>query len=148
MFKYFKFKINDTVQFINNDGHFYRVIGYRLEKSIYLNDEYSSIVYELMREFDGLQVDAEEDELVSVSNFEEFYGGIFEKLNSFSIKVEKKSKKDRVEKLNEENTVDSILDRYNDYKRLALLFNDDFYEVAAKNVLDQLVQHNKKDHMH
>jgi len=148
VFKYFKFKINDTVQFINNDGHFYRVIGYRLEKSIYLNDEYSSIVYELMREFDGLQVDAEEDELVSVSNFEEFYGGIFEKLNSFSIKVEKKSKKDRVEKLNEENTVDSILDRYNDYKRLALLFNDDFYEVAAKNILNQLVQHNKKDHMH
>jgi len=148
VFKYFKFKINDTVQFIHNDGHFYRVIGYRLEKSIYLNDEYSSIVYELMREFDGLQVDAEEDELVSVSNFEEFYGGIFEKLNSFTIKVEKKSKKDIVEKQSEGNTVDSILDRYNDYKRLALLFNDDFYEVAAKKILEQLVQHNKKDHMH
>jgi hypothetical protein len=148
VFKYFKFKINDTVQFINNDGHFYRVIGYRLEKSIYLNDEYSSIVYELMREFDGLQVDAEEDELVSVSNFEEFYGGIFEKLNSFTIKVEKKSKKDTVEKQSEGNTVDSLLDRYNDYKRLAILFNDDFYEVVAKKVLEQLVQDNKKDHMH
>ena len=147
MFKYFKFKINDTVQFINNDGHFYRVIGYRLEKSIYLNDEYSSIVYELMREFDGLQVDAEEDELVSVTNFEEFYGGIFEKLSTYTIKVEKKTKNDVDELQNEEN-IDGILDRYNDYKRLALLFNDNVYEAAAKKVLEQLVQHNKKDHMH
>lgn len=32
MFRYFKFKLNDTVQFAENDGHLYRIVGYRLEK--------------------------------------------------------------------------------------------------------------------
>lgn len=32
MFRYFKFKLNDTVQFAENDGHMYRIVGYRLEK--------------------------------------------------------------------------------------------------------------------
>ncbi|GAA3328567.1 hypothetical protein GCM10020331_073040 [Ectobacillus funiculus] len=32
MFRYFKFRLNDTVQFAENDGHIYRIVGYRLEK--------------------------------------------------------------------------------------------------------------------
>ena len=35
MFRYFKFKLNDTVQFAENDGHMYRIVGYRLEKGFY-----------------------------------------------------------------------------------------------------------------
>ncbi|PGS54591.1 histidinol dehydrogenase [Bacillus sp. AFS041924] len=150
MFKYFKFKINDTVQFAKNDGHFYRVIGYRIEKSIYLNDEYSSIIYELLREFDGLQVDAEEEELVSVSNFDEFYGSMFEKLGTFTIKFAKKQEEVKKNSMGESSSVDELLDKYNDYRRLAILFKDCLYDLAAENVLNELVDFSetKKDYMH
>ncbi|UPM53281.1 histidinol dehydrogenase [Gottfriedia acidiceleris] len=150
MFKYFKFKINDTVQFVKNDGHFYRVIGYRIEKSIYLNDEYSSIIYELLREFDGLQVDAEEDELVSVSNFDEFYGSMFEKLGTFTIKFAKKQEDLKKSNMVEASSVDELLDKYNDYRRLAILFKDCLYDLAAENVLNELTDfsESKKDYMH
>nr|WP_088067959.1 histidinol dehydrogenase [Gottfriedia luciferensis] len=150
MFKYFKFKINDTVQFVKNDGHFYRVIGYRIEKSIYLNDEYSSIIYELLREFDGLQVDAEEEELISVSNFDEFYGSMFEKLGTFTIKFSKKH--EEIQKKSGENpaSVDELLDKYNDYRRLAILFKDCLYDLAAENVLNELADFAevKQDYTH
>ncbi|MEC2525020.1 histidinol dehydrogenase, partial [Bacillus thuringiensis] len=53
MFRYFKFKLNDTVQFAENDGHMYRIVGYRLEKGFYPKDEWTHIIYELLREFDG-----------------------------------------------------------------------------------------------
>ena len=150
MFKYFKFKINDTVQFAKNDGHFYRVIGYRIEKSIYLNDEYNSIIYELLREFDGLQVDAEEDELISVSNFDEFYGSMFEKLGTFTIKFAKKHEEIGKEKEVLANSVDELLDKYNDYRRLAMLFKDCLYDLAAENVLNELADYadTKKDYTH
>lgn len=149
MFKYFKFKINDTVQFAKNDGHFYRVIGYRIEKSIYLNDEYSSIIYELLREFDGLQVDAEEEELISVSNFDEFYGSMFEKLGTFKIKFTKKDEDLNTVSSTSASSIDELLDKYNDYRRLAILFKDYLYDLAAENVLDELSEYTeqKKDYM-
>ncbi|MEB9737450.1 histidinol dehydrogenase, partial [Bacillus cereus] len=46
MFRYFKFKLNDTVQFAENDGHMYRIVGYRLEKGFYPKDEWTHIIYE------------------------------------------------------------------------------------------------------
>jgi hypothetical protein len=150
MFKYFKFKINDTVQFAKNDGHFYRVIGYRIEKSIYLNDEYSSIIYELLREFDGLQVDAEEEELISVSNFDEFYGSMFEKLGTFKIKFTNKDEDLKTVSSTSASSIDELLDKYNDYRRLAILFKDYLYDLAAENVLDELSEYTeeqKKDYM-
>ena len=68
MFRYFKFKLNDTVQFAEKDGHMYRIVGYRLEKGFYPKDEWTHIIYELLREFDGYTMDAEEEELVKEIN--------------------------------------------------------------------------------
>jgi hypothetical protein len=126
------------------------VIGYRIEKSIYLNDEYSSIIYELLREFDGLQVDAEEEELVSVSNFDEFYGSMFEKLGTFTIKFAKKQEEVKKTFTGEASSVDELLDKYNDYRRLAILFKDCLYDLASENVLNELTDfsESKKDYMH
>lgn len=73
MFRYFKFKLNDTVQFAENDGHMYRIVGYRLEKGFYPKDEWTHIIYELLREFDGYTMDAEEEELVKVVQVEDEY---------------------------------------------------------------------------
>lgn len=66
MFCYFKFKLNDIVQFVENDGYMYCIVGYWLEKGFYLKDEWIYIIYELFREFDGYMMDVEEEEFVKV----------------------------------------------------------------------------------
>ncbi|WP_028399399.1 hypothetical protein [Ectobacillus panaciterrae] len=143
MFRYFKFKLNDTVQFAQNDGHIYRIVGYRLEKGFYPQDEWTHIVYELLREFDSYTMDAEEDELVKVVQVEDEYYKINDMWGySYPVKV-KNIKKTPVATPQEQ--IDSLLDAYNDYRRLASFFNDLSYEIKAEEMLGKMkeVRHEK-----
>ncbi|MEN1935627.1 histidinol dehydrogenase [Paenibacillus sp. 102] len=133
MFRYFKFKLNDTVQFAENDGHMYRIVGYRLEKGFYPKDEWTHIIYELLREFDGYTMDAEEEELVKVIQVEEEYYKIHE-MSGYRYPVKMKSKP----KVPQEETIDDLLDAYNDYKRLADFFKDLSYEQKAEEMLQEM----------
>lgn len=130
MFRYFKFKLNDTVQFAENDGHMYRIVGYWLEKGFYPKDEWTHIIYELLREFDGYTMDAEEEELVKVVQVEDEYYKIQEVSGyRYPVKMKQKQQVMKIEKM------DDLLDAYNDYKRLADFFKDLSYEQKAEEVL-------------
>ena len=130
MFRYFKFKLNDTVQFAENDGHMYRIVGYRLEKGFYPKDEWTHIIYELLREFDGYTMDAEEEELVKVVQVEDEYYK-----NTRSIRLSLSSKNETKQQVMKIEKMDDLLDAYNDYKRLADFFKDLSYEQKAEEVL-------------
>ncbi|QWG85711.1 histidinol dehydrogenase [Bacillus mycoides] len=133
MFRYFKFKLNDTVQFAENDGHMYRIVGYRLEKGFYPKDEWTHIIYELLREFDGYTMDAEEEEIVKVIQVEDEYYKIQEVSGyRYPVKMKQKQQVMKGEK------IDDLLDTYNDYKRLADFFKDLFYEQKAEEVLQEM----------
>lgn len=130
MFRYFKFKLNDTVQFAENDGHMYRIVGYRLEKGFYPKDKWTHIIYELLREFDGYTMDAEEEELVKVVQVEDEYYKIQEVSGyRYPVKMKQKQQVMKIERM------DDLLDAYNDYKRLADFFKDLSYEQKAEEVL-------------
>ncbi|MEM5607271.1 histidinol dehydrogenase [Bacillus toyonensis] len=133
MFRYFKFKLNDTVQFSENDGHMYRIVGYRLEKGFYPKDEWTHIIYELLREFDGYTMDAEEEELVKVIQVEDEYYKIQE-LSGYRYPVKMKQKR----QVMKGEKIDDLLDTYNDYKRLADFFKDLSYEQKAEEVLQEM----------
>ncbi len=133
MFRYFKFKLNDTVQFAENDGHMYRIVGYRLEKGFYPKDEWTHIIYELLRDFDGYTMDAEEEELVKVIQVEDEYYKIQEVSGyRYPVKMKQKQQVMKVEK------IDDLLDTYNDYKRLADFFKDLSYQQKAEEVLQEM----------
>ncbi|MBE7102878.1 MULTISPECIES: hypothetical protein [Bacillus] len=133
MFRYFKFKLNDTVQFAEKDGHMYRIVGYRLEKGFYPKDEWTHIIYELLREFDGYTMDAEEEELVKVIQVEDEYYKIQEVSGyRYPVKMKQKQQVMKGEK------IDDLLDTYNDYKRLADFFKDLLYEQKAEEVLQEM----------
>ncbi|HDR3888010.1 TPA: histidinol dehydrogenase [Bacillus cereus] len=133
MFRYFKFKLNDTVQFAENDGHMYRIVGYRLEKGFYPKDEWTHIIYELLREFDGYTMDAEEEEIVKVIQVEDEYYKIQEVSGyRYPVKMKQKQQVMKGEK------IDDLLDTYNDYKRLAGFFKDLLYEQKAEEVLQEM----------
>ncbi|MFD6506898.1 MULTISPECIES: histidinol dehydrogenase [unclassified Bacillus (in: firmicutes)] len=133
MFRYFKFKLNDTVQFAENDGHMYRIVGYRLEKGFYPKDEWTHIIYELLREFDGYTMDAEEEEIVKVIQVEDEYYKIQEVSGyRYPVKMKQKQQVMKVEK------IDDLLDTYNDYKKLADFFKDLSYEQKAEEVLQEM----------
>ncbi|MBJ7995435.1 MULTISPECIES: histidinol dehydrogenase [Bacillus] len=133
MFRYFKFKLNDTVQFTENDGHMYRIVGYRLEKGFYPKDEWTHIIYELLREFDGYTMDAEEEEIVKVIQVEDEYYKIQEVSGyRYPVKMKQKQQVMKGEK------IDDLLDTYNDYKRLADFFKDLLYEQKAEEVLQEM----------
>lgn len=133
MFRYFKFKLNDTVQFSENDGHMYRIVGYRLEKGFYPKDEWTHIIYELLREFDGYTMDSEEEELVKVIQVEDEYYKIQE-LSGYRYPVKMKQK----QQVMKGEKIDDLLDTYNDYKRLADFFKDLSYEQKAEEVLQEM----------
>ncbi|EJQ09225.1 histidinol dehydrogenase [Bacillus cereus] len=133
MFRYFKFKLNDTVQFAEKDGHMYRIVGYRLEKGFYPKDEWTHIIYELLREFDGYTMDAEEEELVKVIQVEDEYYKIQE-VSGYRYPVKMKQK----QQVMKEEKIDDLLDTYNDYKRLADFFKDLSYEQKAEAVLQEM----------
>lgn len=133
MFRYFKFKLNDTVQFSENDGHVYRIVGYRLEKGFYPKDEWTHIIYELLREFDGYTLDAEEEELVKVIQVEDEYYKIHE-MSGYRYPVKMKVPLTQAK----QGTIDELLDAYNDYKRLAEFFNDLSYERKAEAMLEEM----------
>jgi len=138
MFRYFKFRLNDTVQFAENDGHIYRIVGYRLEKGYGVegNEDWTHIVYELLREFDGYMMDAEEYELVKIVQVEDEYYKIKD-MCGYRYPVKAKVTK-QPPKVPARQHVDELLDAYNDYRRLASLFNDVSYERKAEELLGKL----------
>lgn len=109
MFQHFKFRINDKVFFKEQQGHIYRVVGYRIEKSFYPQENWTTIIYELYREFDGLVADAEEEELILAQNR----------------KVELED-------------IDALLDKYNDFGFLAAFFQDTVYNQKRLEVLEEI----------
>jgi hypothetical protein len=124
----FKFRLNDKVTFKEYDGHIYRIVGYRLERSFYPYEEWTTIIYELYREFDGLAIDAEEDDLVMMKKREE---------SMISSIVILKSLRESRSPQGEKN-IDALLDEYNDYKRLAAFFQDVSYELKMYNIIEKL----------
>lgn len=138
MFRYFKYKLNDTVQFHENDGHIYRIVGYRLEKGFEPEREWTHIVYELLREFDGYMLDAMEDEIVRVIQVEEEYYKMADAFgHSYPTKV-KHVKRHPIVKETKEEQLNQLLDRYNDYKCLAALFKDHSYEQKANLCIEKM----------
>jgi hypothetical protein len=127
------------VQFVENDGHIYRIVGYRLEKGFYPQDEWTHIVYELLRDFDGYTLDAEEEELVKIVQVEDEFYKITDMWGySYPVKVKQMKKTAAASKQSPQEQVDRLLDAYNDYKRLAAFFNDGSYEIKAEELLGKM----------
>ena len=99
----------------------------------YPKDEWTHIIYELLRDFDGYTMDAEEEELVKVIQVEDEYYKIQEVSGyRYPVKMKQKQQVMKVEKM------DDLLDTYNDYKRLADFFKDLSYEQKAEEVLQEM----------
>lgn len=109
MFQYFKFRLNDKVFMEEYRVHIYRIVGYRLERNFFPQDDWTTAIYELYREVDGFVTEAEEDELISVrSSREEFMD------------------------------MNALLDKYNDYRFLADYFHDNEYHRKCAEVLEEM----------
>ncbi|MGM9988239.1 MAG: histidinol dehydrogenase [Bacillaceae bacterium] len=142
MFRYFKFRLNDTVQFQENDGHTYRIVGYRLERSFTHYEESTTIIYELVRDFDGYRTDAEEEQLMKVEDVISenilMYGkDLWGYLKPFKVQVFKGTIPVKA-KVDNTKYIDELLDTYNDYKRLAETFDDVSFQLKAEEVLAKL----------
>lgn len=143
MYQYFKFRLNDTVQLRNENGHTYRIVGYRLERSFYPHQESTNVVYDLVRDFDGYRTDAEEEELLKVENASHenivMYGkDLWGYLKPFKIQVFKPESSKAEIKVDKNRYIDELLDAYNDYKQLATIFDDNTFQQKAEEVLDKL----------
>ncbi|GGE71297.1 histidinol dehydrogenase [Priestia taiwanensis] len=138
MFRYFKFRLNDKVKFKEADGHIYRIVGYRLERSFYPSEDWTTIVYELYRDFDGLAVDAEEDDLVLMSKRDEGIVPSIMILKTLRDSLFSSEEKGQAKPCYD---VDILLDEYNDYKRLSEFFEDTTYEQKMHIVMEKLAKY-------
>jgi hypothetical protein len=132
----FKFKVNDIVRLKTGDSHLYCIKGFHVEyNGSFPGEEWIYIVYELVRPFDGLNVEAEEEDLILISRPAKESPIKYAKLIIAPVLISEMNTNIKNDVL---PTVDELLDKFNDLKALYSYFGDTKYLVELENIKDQL----------
>ncbi|MCZ0755708.1 hypothetical protein [Anoxybacillus sp. J5B_2022] len=135
------FFLGELVQVQNYENDVFKIIGVRTEIYRYQDEGWEEIVYELKRLTDGLEIEANIEDVISIASSEETsvvvlqdiallgYVGRREPL-SFQSLLPVPSEDDE--------SVDQLLDMYNDYRRLYEWFGDEQYKQTMEMTLMNL----------
>ncbi|MDH5159750.1 hypothetical protein [Heyndrickxia oleronia] len=134
----YKFFFGDLVQVKGYREEIFKVVGFRTEIWRYQEDAWEDIIYELTRINDGEWLEADEAELILVADSE--HADSFLKKFGFVYPIKKTKKPLNISTSKEQlsHKIDCLLDKYNDYKALYLLFQDDEYLSCIHSIEKQL----------
>ncbi|WP_018665167.1 hypothetical protein [Heyndrickxia acidiproducens] len=133
----FKYFIGDIVKVKGYSDEIFKVVGFRTEIWRYAEDAWEDIIYEMVRIPDGEWLEADEQELILIADFEQ--ADTFLNKYEFFYPV----KKNHLRNLAEDQAptpekIDQLLDLYNDYRILFQLFGDDEYKMLMDSITSQL----------
>ncbi len=137
----YKFLFGDLVIVKGYEEDLFKVVGFRTEIWRYKDDAWEDVIYELMRITDGEWLEADEDEITLVADEEQAEAFIKKYGFVFPQKKEGKVKFLHSPAFPKPSWIDQLLDHYNDYKTLYLLFQDSKYKNKMDYVLEQLKTH-------
>jgi hypothetical protein len=153
------YQIGDIVLVKGYGGSLFRIVGIRTEIWRYADDGWEEITYELTRMADGEWLEATEDEMSLMISNEEAETFIQQlHLNNMLINenkfntslIAKQQHSDALDAKNENDNlnemIDELLDIYNDYKTLYLMFNDVEYKEMMNLILKSLNRYHNFDH--
>ncbi|WP_027409201.1 hypothetical protein [Anoxybacteroides tepidamans] len=132
------------VQSYENDV--FKIIGVRTEIYRYQDEGWEDIIYELKRLTDGLEIEANVEDVMSIASSEETSIVVLQDLTLLGYIGEHQPRTAQLllppQSTNDES-IDQLLDMYNDYRRLYEWFGDEQYkqmmEMTVTN-LQKLVQ--------
>jgi hypothetical protein len=151
----YKFFIGDLVQVKGQGADIFKVIGFRTEIWRYKEDAWEDVIYELSRIGDGEWMEATEEELILIADFENAEAFIQKLGLLYLIKKQnsQQQKQDVILSL-EQNTpnqddqeikakareqqINHLLDIYNDYQFLYDWFKDEEYLKVMRAVIREL----------
>lgn len=133
-----QFKINDWVTFIYERKHIYKVQDIRVEKESTLhNPEGVIYLFQLVRQKDGFQIEAEQEELLLLHRpVKSFNSEILEGYTKAYYQIQNPQAIPTREK--KPIGVDQYLDVYNDYHLLYQWFGDQKYLEKMHKVLNKM----------
>lgn len=149
----YKYFFGDLVQVKGYGSDLFKVVGFRTEIWRYKEDAWEDVIYELSRIKDGEWLEAGEEELTLVADsdsaetFIQKLGLLFSANKEVkpAINLEKKTansksgEKEELRRIHQKrNTIDNLLDIYNDYLVLYKWFNDEEYAHVMRVILRKL----------
>ncbi|MGD6966686.1 hypothetical protein FZC78_04790 [Rossellomorea vietnamensis] len=135
----YKFLFGDLVRVKGYDNDLFKVVGFRTEIWRYKEDAWEDVIYELTRINDGEWLEADEDELTLIADYDQ--AETFIKKYGIVIPVKQEKALLPSPRYQDDSIVDRLLDHYNDYKALYYLFNDKKYKRKMNSIVDQLKNH-------
>ncbi|PKR85827.1 hypothetical protein [Heyndrickxia camelliae] len=134
----YKFFFGDLVQVKGYLDELFKVVGFRTEIWRYKEDAWEDIIYELTRITDGEWLEADENELILVA--ESDVAESYLKKYGFIYPVKKAKKPLLLPSPKEQfiNKIDALLDMYNDYKTMYIMFSDSYYIEMMDSIKNQL----------
>ncbi|MBO9129301.1 hypothetical protein [Bacillus sp. 165] len=148
----YKFTFGDLVQVTGYEKDIFRVVGFRTEVWRYKNDAWEDTIYELSRITDGEWLEADEADLTLIANaqtanmilkkLKNDKNGI-NKLDLEKLKSVNNTKRVGI-KTNRKEIIDGLLDVYNDYSELYIIFQDEEYKIVMDLVLNYLTKLTEK----
>ncbi|WP_335871692.1 hypothetical protein [Bacillus sp. 2205SS5-2] len=129
------FFFGDLVKVDGFENDLFKVVGIRTEIWRYKEDAWEEIVYELNRVKDGEWLEADEEDLSLIADGS--YADIFLQKYNFLFPKNRPLALNSPDYTNNQ-LVDYLLDRYNDYKILYQLFEDQDYVRKMTDILQQL----------
>ncbi|WP_113929307.1 hypothetical protein [Bacillus sp. P14.5] len=135
----YRFLFGDLVRVKGYDNDLFKVVGFRTEIWRYKEDAWEDVIYELTRIHDGEWLEADEDELTLIADYDQAETYI----KKYGIVTPVKHDKALLPspRYQDDSIVDRLLDHYNDYKTLYYLFNDKKYKRKMNSIVDQLKNH-------
>ncbi|PLT28720.1 hypothetical protein [Peribacillus deserti] len=148
----YKYFFGDLVQVDGYGTDLFKIVGFRTEIWRYKENAWEDVIYELSKITDGEWLEAHEDELSLVADYETadtyiqklgFLYPISKKTNKVELNkppaVTKKSEKEWLDwKKEKALLIDGLLDLYNDYHSLYLSFKDEEYKKVMQLVLKKI----------
>ncbi|RIW28512.1 hypothetical protein D3H55_21740 [Bacillus salacetis] len=135
----YKFLFGDLVKVKGYDQDIFKIVGFRTEIWRYKEDSWEDVIYELTRITDGEWLEADEDELTLIADYDQ--AETYIKKYGIMLPAKKNQAVLPSPRYQDDNYVDRLLDHYNDYKALYYLFNDKKYKRKMNSIVDQLKSH-------
>ena len=145
----YKFFFGDLVQVKGYGKEIFKVIGFRTEIWRYKEESWEDIIYELSRINDDEWLECNEDDLIFLADAKD--AEQFLKKHSLNQKTKsnlykktsepsplKNSKKKMNQETDHQETINHLLDIYNDYRILLEMFGDETYGKVMKTAIKKL----------
>jgi hypothetical protein len=133
--------LGEIVRVRNYGDDLFKIIGVRTEIYRYQDEGWEEIVYELKRLFDGLEIEANVEDVISIAASEETSFIILQDVVLLRHIDEHKllpSQPLLPTPREDSEQIDHLLDMYNDYQRLYEWFRDEQYKQVMEMTLVQL----------